>query len=195
MARLSLTLLGGLQARLDPGPAIALPTRKSQALLAYLALPLGRTHPRDKLASLLWGGIREESARASLRQALFAIRKAVGAIPAVRQDGDALALDPTAVEVDAATFERLVREATPAALERAATLYQGDLLSGFTVDETPFEEWLLAERERLRELALEGFAKLLARQRGAGGTELAVQTALRLLALDPLAGLAPSAWT
>ena len=186
MARLSLTLLGGLQARLDPGPAIALPTRKSQALLAYLALPLGRTHPRDKLASLLWGGIREESARASLRQALFAIRKAVGAIPAVRQDGDALALDPAAVEVDASTFERLVREGTPAALEHAAALYQGDLLSGFTVDEAPFEEWLLGERERLRELALEGFAKLLARQRGAGATEPAVQTALRLLALDPL---------
>src|SRR5438045_9041632 len=116
MTQLHLTLLGGFHARLQPGSAIALPTRKSQALLAYLALPLGRTHPRDKLASLLWGGIREESARASLRQALFAIRKAVGAIPAVRQDGDALALDPTAVDVDAATFERLVREATPAAL-------------------------------------------------------------------------------
>src|SRR5467141_788855 len=106
MARLSLTLLGGFQARLEPGSAIALPTRKSQALLAYLALPLGQAHPRDKLAALLWGGIREESARASLRQALFAIRKALGDTPALRQDGDALALAPAEVDVDTATFER-----------------------------------------------------------------------------------------
>jgi DNA-binding SARP family transcriptional activator len=56
MARLSLRLLGGFQARLDLGPPVALPTRKSQALLAYLALPLGRAHPRDTLAALLWGG-------------------------------------------------------------------------------------------------------------------------------------------
>src|SRR3989440_8833834 len=75
MTQLHLTLLGGFHARLQPGSAIALPTRKSQALLAYLALPLGRAHPRDKLAALLWGGIREESARASLRQALFVVRK------------------------------------------------------------------------------------------------------------------------
>src|SRR6266478_8937706 len=89
MTRLSLTLLGGFQARLEPGSALSLPTRKSQALLAYLALPLGRAHPRDKLAALLWGGIREESARASLRQALFVARKAL-------QDADAEALDQKA---------------------------------------------------------------------------------------------------
>src|SRR5713226_7038579 len=114
MARLSLTLLGGVQARLDPGPAIALPTRKAQALLAYLALPLGRPHPRDKLAALLWGGIREESARASLRQALFAIRKALGdSERALRHEGDTVALDAAVVDVDTAAFERAGGEGTP----------------------------------------------------------------------------------
>src|SRR2546428_8052583 len=123
MARLSLTLLGGFQARLEPGSAIALPTRKSQALLAYLSLPLGRAHPRDKLAALLWGGIREESARASLRQALFAIRKALDETSAVQQDGDALALKPGAVEGDAATFERLGRGGAPAGPGGGAAAY------------------------------------------------------------------------
>ena len=47
MARLSLSLLGGFQARLDSGSAVALPTRKAQALLAYLASPPGQAHPRD----------------------------------------------------------------------------------------------------------------------------------------------------
>jgi tetratricopeptide (TPR) repeat protein len=54
------------------------------------------------------------------------------------------------------------------------------------VDEAPFEEWLLGERERLRELALEALAKLLAHERKVGAGEVAVQTALKLLALDPL---------
>ncbi len=187
MARLHLTLLGGFQARLDPGATLALPTRKAQALLAYLAVPPGRLHPRNKLAALLWGGIREESARASLRQALFAIRKALGAAEGVvRQDGDALRLDPTAIEVDVAAFEDAVANGSPEALEHAADLYRGDLMSGFTLDEPPFEEWLLSERERLRERALEALAQILAHQRKAGATEPAIQTALRLLALDPL---------
>jgi transcriptional activator len=73
-----------------------------------------------------------------------------------------------------------------ASLERAAALYQGDLLAGMVVDEAPFEEWLLAERERLRELALEGLVKLLVHQRNAGAGEGAIRTALRASALDPL---------
>ena len=187
MAKLELTLLGGFQARLPTGETLALPTRKAQALLTYLALPAGRAHPRDKLAGLLWGGIREESARASLRQALFSIRKALGeAHGALQQKGDALVLDAAEAAVDAAAFERAVAEGTPEALGRAADLYCGDLLDGFVVEEPAFEDWLLGERERLRELALEGLARLLAHQRKAGTTAAAVQTALRLLALDPL---------
>lgn len=162
MARLSLTLLGGLQGRLDPGGALVLPTRKSQALLAYLALPPGHAHPRDKLAALLWGGIRDESARASLRQALFAVRKALADTGALRQDADTLALDAAAVTVDVAAFEQAIKEGTPDALERAAALYRGDLLDGLVVEEAAFEEWLLGERERLREVALEALTKLLA---------------------------------
>src|SRR5437867_12838509 len=157
MAKLNLALLGGFQARLEAGAALVLPTRKSQALLAYLALPSGQSHPRDKLAALLWGGIREESARASLRQALFSLRRALGedASAVLRQEGDLVALNPVAVEVDVANFESAVALETMESLVRAADLYCGDLLAGLGVDEPPFEEWLIGERERLRELALE----------------------------------------
>jgi DNA-binding SARP family transcriptional activator len=75
---------------------------------------------------------------------------------------------------------------TPRALEQAAELYQGDLLLGFTVSEPLFEDWLVAERERLREMALEALARLLAHQTKTGRTEQAIQTAIRLLRLDPL---------
>ena len=74
----------------------------------------------------------------------------------------------------------------PEAFEQAAAIYTGDLLSGFSLSEPLFEDWLVPERERLRELALEAIAKLLAWQRATGATERAIQTAVRLLALDPL---------
>ena len=86
-------------------------------------------------------------------------------------------LDPASADVDVVAFERAVAEGTPEALERAATLYRGDLLEGLGVTSEPFEEWLLTERERLRELALEAFAKLLADYRQRGRADEAVGTA------------------
>src|SRR5205823_3610746 len=101
-------------------------------------------------------------------------------------DGRTVGLDPASVEIDVGRFERLVADGAPAALEEAVALYRGDLLDGFDVAAAPFEEWLLAERERLRELALEALARLLRHQSESRATEPAIQTALRLLALDPL---------
>ncbi len=51
MMRVGLTLLGDFQARMGGGAPLRLRTRKSQALLAYLALPPGQPHSRDKLIS------------------------------------------------------------------------------------------------------------------------------------------------
>src|SRR5215471_21657081 len=188
MARIDLTLLGGFQARLSHGPPLTVPSRKAQALLAYLALPCGVAHPRDKLAALLWGDLREGQARTNLRQTLFMLRKALAIrVPdSLRIDAASVALEPAAVTVDVTAFERLVTQGTSDSLAQAADLYQGDLLQGLAVWEAPFEDWLMGERERLRELALETLAKLLTQQRAVGATEPALQTALRLLALDPL---------
>jgi len=186
MARLSLTLLGGFRARLDADRALVIAIKKSQALLAYLAVPLGQAHPRDKLAALLWGDMREAQARAGLRQTLFTLRKALGDPDPLRVVGETVALDPALAAADVDAFEQRAAHGTRQALEEAAVLYQGDFLEGLTLQEPPFEEWLIAERLRLRELALEVLAKLLALQREAGALDLAVQTALRLVALDPL---------
>ena len=188
MARVDLTLLGGFQARLSHGASLRVPTRKAKGLLAYLALPCGIAHPRDKLAALLWGDMREGQARTNLRQTLFMLRKALPVMVRdhVKMDAANLVLEPEAVNVDVARFEQLVLQGSPEAVAQAVAIYQGDLLQGLTVREALFEDWLMAERERLRELALEALAKLLAQHRAAGAAELALQTALRLLALDPL---------
>lgn len=187
MARLRLTLFGGFEVRLVDGPPLRLPTRKCEALLAYLALRPGQRHPRDKLTALLWGESPDGQARSNLRYTLSAIRRvfAVTDGSGLVSEAHAIALDPTRVEVDVVRFEARVAEGTPEALAAAVALYRGDFLEGLSLDEPWFEEWLVTERERLRELAIETLARLVAWQSDAGDVDAALVTALRLLALDP----------
>src|SRR5262245_6419575 len=184
MARLELMLLGGFQARLVPGGPINMPTRKARALLAYLALPAGKPHARDNLATLLWGDVPEAQSRGSLRKALFWLRQALG--DTAIADAETVELKAGAASVDVSQFERRVADGSARALAEAADLYQGDLLAGLTLHEAPFEEWLGGERERLRELWIKALVRLLAHQREAEQTDSAILTAVKLLAADPL---------
>jgi DNA-binding SARP family transcriptional activator len=184
----SLTLLGGFDARLASGATLALPTHKYKALLAFLAVPAGQLHPRDRLVALLWDDRSRDQGRTALRQAVWVLRKALnnGTPAGLVIEGDLVGLDATTVRIDVAEFERVAAAGTPEELERAAALYRGEFLAGVAARETPFEEWLTVQRERLGEVALQSLARLLAYQRKTGKLEAAAQTALRLLALDPL---------
>ncbi|MGH7389458.1 MAG: ATP-binding protein [Candidatus Rokuibacteriota bacterium] len=165
---------------------MAIRARKVRALLAYLALQPGRAHARDRLTGLLWPDVGEVQARQSLRQALAGLRRAISKTGALVVDADTVAMDPSRIDVDVPRFERLAAEESPARLEQAVVLYRGDLLDGFQVKSPTFEDWLVTERERLRELVRQALAKLLGHQTRTGAVEAAIQTARRLLALDPL---------
>src|SRR5262245_56929093 len=96
-AQLSLCLFGGFEARVGTaGPALPLLSRKTRALLAYLALPAGRAHSREALAGLLWADTGDSQARNNLRHALVELRRALARarIAALIVDGETLALDP-----------------------------------------------------------------------------------------------------
>jgi DNA-binding SARP family transcriptional activator len=93
-----------------------------------------------------------------------------------------LSLEPA--EVDVAAFERLVGEGSAGSLEAAAALYRGEFLEDLHVNEVAFQDWVVGERERLRELAVEALARLLQHQCRSSVVEPAIQTALRLLRLD-----------
>ena len=123
-----------------------------------------------------------------MRETLFALRKAAARAEAgwLLTEGDSVALRSEAVRVDAVAFEDLVRKGSPDALEAAVALYRGDFLHGFSGQATGFEDWLLTERERLRELAIHTLAHLLTQERAAGHLEVALRIALRLATLDPL---------
>jgi DNA-binding SARP family transcriptional activator/pimeloyl-ACP methyl ester carboxylesterase len=187
MRRVSLKLFGGFQARLEPGLPVTLPTRKAQALLAYLALRPEPAPHRDSLAALLWPDRTDGQARASLRHAVYELRRALAGSPYIlKTEGDTVTVDARLVDLDVAALTRLLAEDTPESLAQAAALYRGDLLAGLGVSEEPWEAWLRQERERLREQAGDGLARLLAHQRKADQLEAAVRTAGQLLALDPL---------
>ena len=187
MTVLTIRLLGGFEARLGAGPPAAFPTKKARALLAYLAARPAQAHSRDQIAELLWGARADEQARGSLRRTLSDLRKALPLADGewLVSDGDTVRLDDGKVDVDVARFEGLAADGGAAALEQAAELYGGEFLAGFGLHEGAFEEWLRTERERLRQLALKALTKLLAHHTASNALDPAIQTATRLLALDP----------
>jgi TolB-like protein/cytochrome c-type biogenesis protein CcmH/NrfG len=114
-----------------------------------------------------------------LRKDLIAITPAPIVI-----EGETVSIAPETVHVDVLRFEALARSDATADLKAAALLYGGDLLAGCTLDEPRFEEWLDPERARLREIAIDVLTRLVPRLDGAE----AIETARRLVALDPMRG-------
>jgi len=186
--KLTITVLGGAEVRSGTQQVLTLPTRKAKALLVYLAMAAGEPQARGKLAALLWDRSAEEQARASLRQTLSALRKALLAVGGdiLKVEGESISLEPGRIQIDALEFARLVGSGDPENLEQAAALYKGDFLAGFGLREEPFEEWLMTERARLHELAVQALTRLLQHPVAADAPERAIVLAQRLLALDPL---------
>ncbi len=190
-AVLEIHLFGSPEIRRGGTPISGFVSTKAPALLAYLAVT-GRPHSRDALAALLWGEMADADARNNLRQTLSNLRKLLE--PYLLITRDAVQFD-TAVPhtLDVAQFENHLhraRDTAPparmAALQQAAALYQGDFLAGFYVRDAPdFEEWLLAQRARYRELALHALHTVTGHHLERGEYGRAIDSATRLLALDP----------
>ena len=187
-AALEIRLFGGLDIRLADAPVTTFISTKAPALLVYLAVTR-RAHQRDTLATLLWGEMGDADAKNNLRQALTSLRKVIDPYLDIARDTVALR-DDMPVWVDVCAFLEVLRRtgdgevATPR-LHTAVELYRGDFLEGFFVRDAPdFEEWALAQRTRLRGLALQAMHSLTARQMAAGNFAAAIDAATHLLALD-----------
>ena len=187
---LEIQLLGGLRFTFNGSPLSGFTSHKVAALLAYLAVER-RPHARETLAALLWGGLSDADARNNLRQALTHLRKLVG--PYLSIDREHVTFQATeACRIDVEAFLQCLEHAgktTSEAIERgqaAGALYSGDFMAGFVVRDAPeFEEWLLAQRARYRELALHALYALTEQLTAQGEHARAVESATRLLALEP----------
>jgi len=190
MALLRLELLGDLQMRSDSGSLVTISAKKSQALLAYLGVKPSQRVSREKIATLLWSSTGPDQARQSLRQTLSTLRKELAQISAnekiLVEENDLLGLDESLVECDVAAFESLVATGSEEALAQAAKLYRGDFLDGFAISEERFDQWVLAERDRLHRMSLRAHMQLLEMQSRRGAVDEAISTAQHSLRIDIL---------
>lgn len=189
MERLKLSLLGGLQISRAGKPLTTFISSKVPALLAYLAVTR-RAHSRDKLAALLWGEMSDADAKNNLRQALSNLRK-------VAEDGLTITRDSVEFSgdyyMDSSQFEANIRSASsldpePAIikLSESLALYQGDFLEGINLRDSPyFDDWMLAERLRLRDLTLHALHQLTELEIARGNYQAVLEATTRLLAFDP----------
>lgn len=164
------------------------------ALLAYLALHPGRTHPREQLFTLFWPKDDPEQAGRKLRQALYSLRKLLeqaeaGAVLLVEASRSSVRLNGSAVRTDLQDFELSLNEArrTPDAEQRAHVLAEalercsGELLPGF------YQECFVAERDRWAESRRSALGLLIQAYEQAGDWGRAIDAAHHAIALNPLA--------
>jgi DNA-binding SARP family transcriptional activator/tetratricopeptide (TPR) repeat protein len=134
---LQVRLLGGVAAERD-GEQLSLPLPVGR-LLAFLALRPG-PHDREAVAARLWPGSTGPAARASLRTAVWALRKTAGD-EALIASRTAVGLHPGQVTVDLVGCRR---RAAAGDIAAAAALCHAELLPGWA------EDWAEAARRQQR---------------------------------------------
>jgi DNA-binding SARP family transcriptional activator len=203
---LHLFALGPPEVRLGEN-LVTFPTRKTLALLIYLAIETG-LQPRKHLAALLWPEANPERSHANLRNTLghlqTVLRPAGGQTqsPYLSVTNYALGLNPDAdIDFDLRTIERaytLARtdrssralpegSASLPLLQSAAACQRGDFLAGFSLGDAPgFDDWSAIQREvwhRRMGLILDRLSEI---QFTSGEFAGATETASRWIALDGL---------
>src|SRR5260370_33164462 len=181
MPTLHLRLLGDVSLLYNDQQVTNLNTTRLRSLLAYLVLHRDVPQQRQHLAFLFWPDATEAQARNNLRQLLHQLRQA---FPDVEQflstDTHMLHWHPvTPCRLDVAEFEQTLtladavarrndQHALQDALEQADKLYRGELLPDC------YDEWILPERDRLRQRHLQVLEQLLRLFEAQGHTVTAI---------------------
>lgn len=188
-------LFGELQVRVDGRPVPRWTGQRGSGVLRFLLARPGRTCSRDQLLATFWPDVDPATARNRLQVAVSAVRRSLLAVTGERVveyvDGQ-YRIDPTIkVEVDVERFETaIVRarrcsgagddDAALAAYGEAVQLYRGD----FAAD-APYDQWSLLIRESLRLAAVDALDHAGALQLARGDFDGCIDTAQRMLELDP----------
>jgi len=177
--RFQVRLLAGFHLEQD-GQTLRTP-HSVRRLIAFLGVR-GRSS-RAEIAGTLWPDVPEARAHASLRTALWRLHRLTGAPLVVGRD--ALALT-SAADVDVQAFVAAARHAldrSDGALNGTSTAaldVMGELLPGW------YDDWILFERERLRQLQLHALEAIAQRLTKAQRYAEAIEAALAAVRLEPL---------
>ena len=184
MHLLSIRLLGELGVTDHRGIDVTLTNRRAQALLIYLALRFDGGGTLTEAARIIFN---EPASSGHLADAIADLRYALRSVHhqlVVTQD-DSIRLNPTLVTVDAIEFDTLASGSSVGRTRQAAEVYTGNLLEAFSSGSEGLDIVITEERLRYWRMAVSVFGRLLATQIKAGWWESAVDTASRLLSLDP----------
>lgn len=179
-----LSLLGGITLRVGER-VLDISNRKAKALVGYLALAPGHVETRQKLAGLLWNENDEAKARASLRQALVALRDLCGdgfvrlicTRNDVRLNSGVLSCD-----VDDVLASVALGDLDPLLLERKQLADM--LMAGFEDVDPSFGIWLNGRRQSLASRIVRGLELRLQDERPEAPFAIE-QAATALRNLDP----------
>jgi DNA-binding SARP family transcriptional activator/pimeloyl-ACP methyl ester carboxylesterase len=185
---LQIKVLGELAVVRDAQEIVLPASKKTRALLAYLALA-NRRQRRDYLCQLLWNV--PDDPRASLRWSLTKLRRVLnedGDEPCLRTDGSSVFLDTNKLDVDLLRVAHItaknVHSLTTSDLEILAALFRGRFLEGLELPRCPvFEAWRTFQvdaLDRTRSLILQMLVERLR-----GEPERALPFAQALQSMDP----------
>ena len=193
---LHIQLLGEFLLASDGKPVTSIDQPRLQSLLAYLVLHRDAPQSRSHLAYLLWPESTDALAHSNLRTLVHRLRQALPHADAfLHSDRHSLQWSTSPQDapwtLDVLDFEQALAEAKQAehsgdlaaerqAWEQAVTLYRGDLLPSC------YDEWILPERDRLRQEFLGGLQRLIVVLEQTRDYQGAIRAAQRLLRHDPL---------
>jgi formylglycine-generating enzyme required for sulfatase activity len=184
---LHVSVLGNLAVLRQRTKAQLPPSKKTRALLAYLAVT-ARPHSRDRLCTMFWA--IPDDPRAALRWSLSRLRPIVDEQDQRRiiADRESVGLDLCGVVVDILSLRDAARNGIDAistdALRQAADVLEGEFLEGLDLPDChEFQSWCIAEREETRRLRVRILTALTVRLEGV--PEEALRYARTLSLLEP----------
>ena len=186
MPGLHIRLLGDFQIVYGGAPLASITSARLQSLFAYLLIHRGIPQSRAHVAFQFWPDSSEAQAQANLRYFLHQLRRALpDAAQYLQADKTILQWRAEApYSLDVADFERAVAGAekvtSARGLEEAVAYYTGDLLPSC------YDDWIVPERERLRELFVKTLDRLSASYEQRSDYASAINSLQRLLRHDPL---------
>ena len=178
MTTLRIHLFGTFKLLDGNTPVLTVNTIRLQTLLAFLLIHRDAPQPRQRIAYLFWPDSSDSQARTNLRNLIHLMRHALPQWDTlVHAEPQTLEWRADKFSCDVVDFERALESQE---WEHAIALYNGDFLPD------SYDDWALAERERLRQMFLRALEALIARHQTHHDYQSAIQWAELLLRHEPL---------
>lgn len=184
---LKVRVCGDFQVERDGAPAQLPPSKKTRALLAFLALEPA-AHRRDKLCELFWE--IPDDPRQALRWSLSKLRPVVNELGLERlvADRERVRFVQESVSIDLLEARAMaiggIGSLSDERLQALADMLEGEALEGLDLPTQPeFESWRTAMRESARQLRVGALQALIERTAPKPGVQIGWLT--ELVAADP----------